>query len=151
MNRKPFWPAKAACSNRGSKFCTGADPATGGETTFQIQNKFKTRKNESMKTKTKFILKSLAELPANALALVGSVPGRAREMTQRVLVPPLQGTRRQIRAAHRRSAEFIKDLSTRASTPFNFTLPAGSGQQLFARASAPAEHRNSWLHGGLNE
>jgi hypothetical protein len=43
-----------------------------------------------MKTKTKFILKSLADLPANILALAASVPPRTIEMAKRVLAPPVR-------------------------------------------------------------
>ena len=38
--------------------------------------------------KTKLILKSLADLPANTVSLAASMPGRAMEMTKRVLAPP---------------------------------------------------------------
>ena len=89
-----------------------------------------------MKTKTKFILKSLADLPANTLALAASVPMRAIEMTKRVLTPPVRATRRQVRAARQRSVKFIKDLSARAKAPLKLTIP---------RAQA------GWSHGGLND
>ena len=77
------------------------------------------------------VLKSLADLPANTLALVASAPMRAVEATRRVMTPPMRASRRQLRAARRRSAEFIKGLSARAKAPL--------------RLSAP------WSHGGLNE
>ena len=89
-----------------------------------------------MKTKTKFILKSLADLPANTLALAASVPLRAIEMTKRVLTPPARATRRQVRAARQRSVTFIKDLSARANAPLKLTIPRW--------------HRG-WSHGGLND
>jgi hypothetical protein len=41
-----------------------------------------------MKTKAKIILKSLAELPADAFAFVASVPERALTATQQMLAPP---------------------------------------------------------------
>ena len=104
-----------------------------------------------MKTKTKFILKSPADLPANTLEVVGLVPVHASEMAKHILAPPVRATRRQIRAAQKRSAEFIKDLSTRANAQFTFALPASSVQKSFAQSSTPAEMSNSWLHGGLNE
>ena len=104
-----------------------------------------------MKTKAKLILKSLADLPANTLEVVGLVPMHASEMTKRILAPPVRATRRQIRAAHRRSAEFIKDLSMRANAQFTFALPASSAREFFARTSTPAERSDSWPHGGFNE
>ena len=73
--------------------------------------------------KTKFILKSLADLPANTLALAASVPQRAIEMTKRVMTPPVRATRRQVRAAHQCSIKFIKDLSARANAPLKLTIP----------------------------
>ena len=82
-----------------------------------------------MKTKAKFILISLADLPANTLAMAESVPMRAIEMTKRA-------TRRQVRAAQQRSAQFIKDLAARANAPLKTN---NSGAQ------------DGWLHGGLNE
>ena len=104
-----------------------------------------------MKTNAKFILKSFTDLPANTLEVVGLVPVQASKMTKRILTPPVRATRRQIRAARRRSAEFIKDLSIRANAQFAFALPASSGRELFARNSTLAERSNSWPHGGLNE
>ena len=89
-----------------------------------------------MKTKTKFILKSLADLPADALALAGSIPGRAIEMTQRVMTPPVRATRRQGRAARQRSVKFITDLSARANAPLKLTISRFHG---------------GWSHGGLND
>ena len=93
-------------------------------------------KDPNMKTKTKFILKSLADLPANTLALAASVPMRAIEMTKRVLTPPVRATRRQVRAARQRSVKFIKDLSARANAPLKQTIPFWQG---------------GWSHGGLND
>ena len=89
-----------------------------------------------MKAKTKFILKSLADLPANTLALAASVPQRAIEMTKRVFTPPVRATRRQVRAARQRSAKFVKDLSARANVPLKQTIPLWHG---------------GWSHGGLND
>ena len=89
-----------------------------------------------MKTKTKFILKSLADLPANTLALAASVPLRAIEMTKHVLTPPVRATRRQVRAARQRSVNFIKHLSTQANVPLKQTIPLWRG---------------GWSHGGLND
>ena len=84
-----------------------------------------------MKTKTKIILKSLADLPANTLALAAWVPHRALAITKQVLTPSVRATRRQIRAARQRSASFIRDLA--------------------AQADAPLQTPNYWLHGGLND
>jgi hypothetical protein len=89
-----------------------------------------------MKTKAKLILKSLTDLPADALALAGSVPGRAIEMTRRVMAPPVRATRRQVRAAQQRSAQFIKDLSARANAPLKTNHSWSHG---------------GWSHGGLND
>ena len=89
-----------------------------------------------MKTKTKLILKSLADLPANTLVLAASVPLRAIEMTKRVMTPPLRATRRQIRAARQRAGKFIKDLSARTNAPFKQANPMGN---------------RGWSHGGLND
>ena len=92
-------------------------------------------KDQNMKTRTKFILKSLADLPANTLALAASVPQRAVQMTKRMMTPPMQATRRQVRAARQRSGKFINDLSARANVPLKQTIPWSEG----------------WPHGGLNE
>lgn len=89
-----------------------------------------------MKSKTKFILKSLADLPANTLALAASFPLRAIAMTKRVLTPPVRATRRQIRAARQSSGKIILDLSARANTPLKQTIPWSHG---------------GWSHGGLND
>ena len=89
------------------------------------------KQDQNMKTKAKFILKSLADLPANTLALAASVPLRAIEVTKRFLTPPVRATRRQVRAARQRSVKFIKDLSARANVPLKQTIP--------------------WSHGGLND
>jgi hypothetical protein len=89
-----------------------------------------------MKTKTRFILKSLADLPANTLALVASVPLRTIEMTKRVMTPPVRATRRQVRAARQRSVKFIQDLSARANVPLKQTISLWHG---------------GWSHGGLND
>ena len=72
--------------------------------------------------KPKFILKSLADLPANALSLAASMPGRAVYASKQVLGPAARVTRREIRAARRRSAEFVRGLYARANAPFQ-SLP----------------------------
>jgi len=84
-----------------------------------------------MKTKARIILKSLADLPADAFALAASMPERAIAATKQVLAPPVRMTRRQIRAARRSSAEFIDSLTARALTPLQLSQP--------------------WLRGGLND
>ena len=89
-----------------------------------------------MKTKAKLILKSLTYLPADALALAGSVPGRAIEMTRRVMAPPVRATRRQVRAAHQQSAKFIRELSERANAPLKMNTTWS---------------QHGWSHGGLND
>jgi hypothetical protein len=87
--------------------------------------------NKSRTMKAKLILKSLAELPANALSLAASMPGRAMNASKQVLGPPVRRTRREIRAARRRSAGFVRDIYACASAPFNSITP--------------------WQRGGLNE
>jgi hypothetical protein len=81
--------------------------------------------------KPKLILKSLADLPANALSLAASIPGRAVNVSKQVLEPAARVTRREIRAAGIRSAEFARDLYARASAPFQTATP--------------------WQRGGINE
>ena len=81
--------------------------------------------------KTKLILKSLADLPSNTMALAAAVQSRGVEMTKRVLGPPGRATRRQIRSARQHSIKLMEDLT--------------------ARAKAPLRSPNLWLHGGLNE
>jgi hypothetical protein len=81
--------------------------------------------------KTKLILKSLADLPANTMAFATSVQTRGVEMTKRVLGPPGRATRRQIRAARQHSIKIMEDLTV--------------------RANAPLRSPSLWLHGGLNE
>jgi len=84
-----------------------------------------------MKTKAKLILKSLADLPANALGFAASAPGRAMHASKQMLGATARATRREIRAARRRSAEFAQDIYTRANAPFRSIVP--------------------WQRGGLNE
>ena len=84
-----------------------------------------------MKTKAKLILKSLADLPANSLAMATSVSMRAIETTRHAMTQPMQATRQQVRAARQVSAQFMKGLSE--------------------RANAPLKIDNCWSHGGLNE
>ena len=77
--------------------------------------------------KTKLILKSLADLPGNVLSLAASAPGRAMNVTKQAV----RATRREIRAARKRSAEFARDIYARASAPFQSITP--------------------WQRGGINE
>jgi len=81
--------------------------------------------------KPKLILKSLADIPANALSLAASMPGRAVNVSKHVLGPAVRATRREIRAARRSSAAFARDIYARASAPFQSITP--------------------WQRGGLNE
>lgn len=81
--------------------------------------------------KHKLILKSLAELPANALNLAASAPGHAMQATRNLLAPPVRATRRQIREARRRSGQFIAAIK--------------------ARSLAPLDNIQPWPRGGLNE
>lgn len=84
-----------------------------------------------MKTKAHLILKSLEDLPANTLALAGSVPVRAMEITKRALTPTARATRREIRAARRRSLAFMQAVAAKAQSAFLQT--------------------QAWSRGGLNE
>lgn len=102
----------------------------------EVQKIKRNKKDQNMKTKTKIILKSLADLPANTLALAASVPFRAIEMTKRVMTPPVRATRRQVRSARQHSTKFINDLSARANTPLKQTISWSHG---------------GWSHGGLND
>lgn len=77
--------------------------------------------------KTRLIVKSLADIPANALLLAASVPGRAVSASRQVLRPAARVTRREIRTARQRSAAFARDLYARASTPFQIITPWQSG------------------------
>ena len=81
--------------------------------------------------KPKLILKSLADLPANALSLAASVPGRAMNISKQALGPAVRMTRRELRAARRKSAALARDIYARASAPFQAITP--------------------WQRGGLNE
>lgn len=81
--------------------------------------------------KPKLIIKSLADLPANVLALAASVPGRAVNATMQVLTPPVRATRREIRAARQRSAAFVRALMSKAHARLKDIQP--------------------WTRGGLNE
>ena len=81
--------------------------------------------------KPKLILKSLADIPANALSLAASMPGRAVNVSKQVLGPTVRVTRREISDARRNSAAFARDIYARASAPFQATTP--------------------WQRGGLNE
>ena len=81
--------------------------------------------------KPKLMLKSLADIPANALSLAASMPGRGMNISKQVLGPAVRVTRREIRAARRDSAAFARDIYARASAPFQSITP--------------------WQRGGLNE
>ena len=81
--------------------------------------------------KARIILKSLAELPANALDLAASIPGRAASATRQALAPTARATRRQIRTARQHSMRLLMDIYARANTPFRNVQP--------------------WTRGGLNE
>lgn len=81
--------------------------------------------------KPKLILKSLADIPANAQSLATSMPGRAVIVSKQIFGPAVRVTRRELRAARRDSAAFARDIYARASAPFQFTA--------------------AWKHGGLNE
>ena len=84
-----------------------------------------------MKTKAKLILKSLADLPANAVAFATSAPGRTMNASKQMLGTSVRATRREIRAARRRSTEFARSVYARANEPFQNITP--------------------WQRGGLNE
>ena len=81
--------------------------------------------------KPKLILKSLADLPANALSLAASMPGRAANVSNQILGPAVRATRREVRAARRNSAAFARSLYASASAPFQSITP--------------------WQRGGINE
>lgn len=81
--------------------------------------------------KAKSILKSLANLPANALDFAASAPGRAINASKQLLGAGVRVTRREIRAARRRAAEFARGFYARANAPFQSTHP--------------------WQRGGLND
>jgi hypothetical protein len=78
-----------------------------------------------MKAKAKIILKSLADLPADAFAFVASVPERAMVATKQVFIP-----------------------SARAASKDNRTTPVGA--MSFAPAGGPPL-QSPWRRGGLNE
>jgi hypothetical protein len=88
-------------------------------------------KNRAMKLKPKLILKSLTDIPANALSLAASMPGRAVDVSKHVIGPAVHVTRREIRDARKRSTEIARDIYTRASAPFPSITP--------------------WQRGGINE
>jgi hypothetical protein len=81
--------------------------------------------------KPKLILKSPADIPANALSLAASMPGRAANTSKQMLGATVRATRREIRAARRRSAEFARGFYARANPPFQTITP--------------------WQRGGINE
>jgi hypothetical protein len=84
-----------------------------------------------MTMKPTLILKSLADLPANALGCAASAPRRAISASRQMLAVPARATRREIRAARRRSAEFARNI--------------------YAWASVPLQNIKPWPRGGLNE
>jgi len=69
--------------------------------------------------KTKLIVESLAELPGNVLSLAASAPGRVVNVSKQAV----RATRREIREARRRSAEFARNFYARASAPFQSITP----------------------------
>ena len=73
--------------------------------------------------KPKLVIKSLGQLPANALALAVSMPGRTANATRDALRPPVNATRREIRAARRRSMAFMQSLMNRAQHQFQQIQP----------------------------
>ncbi|HEX7654227.1 MAG TPA: hypothetical protein VF607_12025 [Verrucomicrobiae bacterium] len=81
--------------------------------------------------KAKLILKSLTDLPANTLALAAAMPGHAVGISKYVLGPAVKATRREVRAARRRSQELARHIHMRATTPFTSIAP--------------------WARAGLNE
>lgn len=81
--------------------------------------------------KQELILKSLADIPASALAVAASMPGRAVNASQQALGPALRATQREIRAARMNSEAFAGGVSARTSARFQSITP--------------------WLRGGLNE
>jgi len=81
--------------------------------------------------KTKVIFKSLADLPTNALDFATAAPGRAVNASKQMFGAGVRATRREIRAARRRSAEFARDIYARANAPFQSIVP--------------------WQRGGINE
>ena len=68
--------------------------------------------------KPKLILKSLADIPANALSLAASMPARAVNASIQVFGSAVRATRRELRAARGDSAAFARDIYARASAPF---------------------------------
>jgi hypothetical protein len=87
--------------------------------------------NDERAMKPKLILKSLADIPANAMSLAASMPGRAMNVSKQVLGPAVRATRHEIRAARSNSAAFARDIH--------------------ARACAPLQSITPWQRGGINE
>lgn len=81
--------------------------------------------------KPELILKSPADIPADALSFAVTLPARAASASKQDLGPAERTRRREIRDARRRSTEFARDVYARASTPFDNFTP--------------------WQRGGLNE
>lgn len=80
--------------------------------------------------KAKLILKSLADLPADTLALAASAPGRAAEATRQIFRALLHPPQNQIRDT--------------------FQTPVGVMRPAYLRAAAPATRHHPWLRGGWN-
>lgn len=78
--------------------------------------------------KPKIILKSLADIPANAMSLAASMPGRAVNVSKQFFGPAMRATRREIRSARRDSAAFARDIYARASAPFQSITPWQRGE-----------------------
>lgn len=73
--------------------------------------------------KPTLILKSLADIPANALSLAASPPGRPVNVSTRIVGPAMRTTRREIRAARQSSAAFVRETYPRAHAPFQSITP----------------------------
>jgi len=80
--------------------------------------------------KARITLKSLADLPTNALGFAAAAPGRAANASKQIIGAGVRATRREIRGARRRSAEFVRGFYARVNAPFSIT---------------------PWQRGGLNE
>jgi hypothetical protein len=81
--------------------------------------------------KPQFMLKSLADIPANTVSIAPSMPGRSMNVTKRVIGPAARITRGEMRAARQRSLQFTLDIQARANEPFVLVTP--------------------WQRGGLSE
>ena len=81
--------------------------------------------------KPRLIRRSLADIPAGALSLAASMPGRAVNASRDVVRSAMRVSRRELRAAGHESAALARDLYARADAPFRSAMP--------------------WQRGGLNE